>query len=95
MKRGEVQFKNDALYRLSSKQTRLISKDELLNNEGYPTAPKEEQYLLYSIEETIKLGDYKFEFGNLHKGEFRKKLPFVVSLAELLNVRKSLRRKVH
>jgi len=84
---GEVQFKNDALYRLSSKQTRLISKDDLLNKEGYPTSPKEEQYLLYSLDETFKLGDYKFDFGSVHKGEFSKKLPFVVSLEMLLRAR--------
>lgn len=84
---SEVQFKNDALYRLSSKQTRLISKDDLLNKEGYPTAPSEEQYLLYSIEETLKLGDYKFDFGSIHKGELSKKLPFVVSLATVLKTR--------
>ena len=84
---SEVQFKNDALYRLSSAQTRLISKDDLLNKEGYPTAPSEEQYLLYSIEETLKLGDYKFDFGSLHKSDLSRKRPFVVSLEMLLRTR--------
>jgi hypothetical protein len=84
---SEVQFKNDALYRLSSAQTRLISKDDLLNKEGYPTPPSEEQYLLYSLEETIQLGACKFEFGSLHKGELSRKRPFVVSLEMLLRTR--------
>jgi len=84
---GEVQFKNDALYRLSAKQTRLISKADLVNKEEYPTTPSEEQYLLYSVEETIQLGNSKFDFGSVHKGEFSKKLPFVVSLEMLLRTR--------
>jgi predicted component of viral defense system (DUF524 family) len=87
LKGGEVQFKNDALYRLSSKQTRLISKEDLFDKEGYPTPPSEEQYLLYSMEETIQLGDSKFDFGSLHKGEFSRKMPFVVSLEMLLRTR--------
>ena len=84
---GEVQFKNDALYRLSSKQTRLISKEDLFDKEGYPTPPSEEQYLLYSLGETIQLGDSKFDFGSLNKGEFSRKMPFVVSLEILLRTR--------
>jgi hypothetical protein len=84
---GEVQFKNDALYKLTSKATRLISKDELIHKEVYPTSPKEEQYLLYSIEETIQLGQHQFNFGSLHKGEFSRKMPFAVSLEMLLRTR--------
>jgi predicted component of viral defense system (DUF524 family) len=87
---SEVQFKNDALYRLSSIQTRLISKDDLLNKEGYPTVPSEVQYLLYSIEETLKLGDYKFEFGSLYNDEMDSMKPFVISMVDLLRIREKI-----
>jgi hypothetical protein len=90
LKGGEVQFKNDAMYRLSSKQTRLISKDELLIKEGYPTAPSQDQYLLYQIEETIPLGKFEFDFEGLYLDEMNKMKPVAISLAELLRIRKSI-----
>lgn len=87
LKNGEVQFKNDAIYRLCSNQSKLVSRDELINKEGYPTYPSENQYLLFSIEETIQLGPYKFDFGSLHKDEIKRMKPFVVSMGDLLRVR--------
>lgn len=85
---NEVQFKNDAIYKLSSDQTRLISKDDLLSKEGYPSSPSQDQYLLYSITETIPLGNCEFDFGGLYKDEMITMIPFAVSLAELLAIRK-------
>ena len=87
---GEVQFKNDAIYKLSSDQTRLISKDDLLNKEGYPTVPSQDQYLLYPIEETIPLGKFEFDFEGLYMDEMNRMKPFAISLAELLRIRKSI-----
>jgi hypothetical protein len=88
LKNGEVQFKNDAIYKLSSEQTRLNSKYDLMSKEEYPSPPSQDQYLLYSITETIPLGNCEFDFGGLYKDEMITMIPFAVSLAELLAIRK-------
>lgn len=85
---SEIQFKNDSIYKLSSDKTSVISKDDLLSKEEYPSQPSQDQYLLYSITQTIPLGKFEFDFGDIFLDEMTSMKPFAVSLVQLLRIRK-------
>jgi hypothetical protein len=88
---GEIRFKHDAIFSLNQNETRLCSKNELIAM-SYPSSPSIEQYLIFSIEKKLELGNYLFDMRNIERltslyedGAAMK--PYVVSLAELLQSR--------
>jgi hypothetical protein len=88
---GEVRFKHDAIFSLNQDETRLCSKDELIAM-SYPIDPSIEQYLVFSIEKKLELGNYVFDMRNIERlknlyEDGAAMRPYVVSLAELLQSR--------
>lgn len=90
---NEIQFKNNVLFELNQNETSLVSDQDLLNL-NYPSKPSAKQYLLYTIQNELSLGDFKFDFHDgvkelkdkLSKNSNRE-IPFAISLADLLKVR--------
>jgi predicted component of viral defense system (DUF524 family) len=91
--KNSIEFENGFIFELNSQQSRIVIKDELISL-GYPN-PFEEQYLLYSIQKEIPLANHSFVFNDdiqdlkdTFTDHSSRKLPFAVSLTELLAVRK-------
>jgi predicted component of viral defense system (DUF524 family) len=90
---NEIQFKNNVLFELNQNETSLVSDQDLLNL-NYPSKPSANQYLLYTIQNELSLGNFKFEFSDEVKdlkdklsNNSKREIPFAVSLADLLKVR--------
>jgi hypothetical protein len=90
---GEIKFKHDAIFSLNQFDTRLYSKQDLIDS-GYPTPPKMDQYLVFSIDKKLSLGNYHFDMrkiqslNNLYAHGAAEKFPYAISLAELLSSRR-------
>jgi predicted component of viral defense system (DUF524 family) len=82
-------FKNEYIFELDTTKTNVITKNQLKKLK-YPTNPSKDQYILYTIKNEYELDNVQFEFD---KDKFQnhnitiKKIPFAISVAELLNVR--------
>ncbi len=90
---GRLKFKDDAIFSLNPNETKLYSKNDL-ENIGYPTKPSAEQYLVFTIDSQLALGNHYFDMTEiqslrkLYTDGAAPKLPYVITLAELLSSRR-------
>jgi len=90
---GELKFKHDAIFSLNPNDTRLYSKQELIDL-GYPSAPTMDQYLVFSVEKQLSLGNHHFDMRkiqslqDLYSNGAAKRRPYTITLAELLSSRR-------
>lgn len=77
------------LFRIKKKGPRVISKEGLMKN-GYPGAPRFDNYLIFDVEPAAEYDGFEWEYKKLESRQENRKSawPYAITLAELLVARR-------